>query len=220
MTTDQVKKLSEKWFGSIPSGKVSLRKLPSEPRQTQKRTLNVEADVPANALYKAYHMPGRFEDDFYAGDLLSDVLGRGQSSRLYHKLVKEKEIFTSVSAFTMASIDPGLLVVNGRLKNGVKPEDAEQEIENIIASVVSEGVTDQELEKVKNQAESSLEFGEVEVMNRAMNLAFAKLSGDASLVNQEAAKIESVTVDDMKRVAGEIFREENSSVMYYRAKGK
>lgn len=218
VTTDQVKTLSEKWFGPIPSGKVASRRLPSEPAQAEKRILDIEADVPANALYKAFHMPGRFHEDYYTGDLLSDVLGRGHSSRLYHKLVKEKEIFTSVSAFTMATIDPGLLVINGRLKEGVGMEVAEQEVENILTSITEDGVAEHELEKVKNQAESSLEFGEVEVMNRAMNLAFAKLSGDASLVNQEAAKIEAVTTGDMKRVAGEIFRAENSSVMYYRTK--
>ena len=219
VTLDQVKKLSEKWFGPIPAGNVIPRKLPFEPMQNQKRILSVEADVPANALYKAFHMPGRFHEDFYTADLLSDVLGRGQSSRLYHQLVKEKEIFTSVSAFTTASVDPGLLVVSGRLKSGVKPEEAEEEVNNILKLILKEGITAHELEKVKNQAASSLEFGEVEVMNRAMNLAFAKLSGDAALVNKEGPGIEAVTAEDMQRVARQILREENSSVMYYRAQG-
>lgn len=218
VTVDQVKKLSEKWFGPIPAGNITSRKLPLEPRQTKKRTLSVNADVPADALYKAFHMPGRFQDDFYVADLLSDVLGRGQSSRLYQQLVKEKEIFTSISAFTMATIDPGLLVINGRIKSSVTPEQAEEEVDKILQSLVKEGVAENELEKVKNQAESSLEFGEIEVMNRAMNLAFAKLSGDASLVNLEAAKIEAVTTADMQRVATEVLSESNSSVMYYRTR--
>jgi zinc protease len=164
-------------------------------------------------------MPGRFHKDYYAIDLLSDVLSRGQSSRLYQKLIKEKEIFTSISSFVTSSIDPGLLVVNGRVKTGVSLENAEIEVNAIINEIVSKGATVEELEKVKNQAYSTLEFGEVEVMNRAMNLAFAKLSGDADHVNKEAKEIESVTTDDIKRVAAQIFREENSSVMYYKAKG-
>lgn len=217
VTLDQVKKLSEKWFGPIPSGNVAPRKLPREPAQSKKRSLHVEADVPADALYKAFHMPGRFHDDFYVADLISDILSRGQSSRLYHQLVKEKEIFTSVSAFTMSTIDPGLLVVNGRLKNGVDLEKAEKEVNLVLQALTKEGTTESELEKVKNQASSSLEFGEVEVMNRAMNLAFAKLSGDASLVNEEKGRIESVTTADIRRVAGQILSEENSSVMYYKA---
>jgi zinc protease len=217
VTVEQVKKLSEKWFGPIAPGKSIGRKLPAEPAQTQKRILQTEADVPANALYKAYHMHGRFHDDFYTADLLSDILSRGQSSRLYQQLVKEKEIFTSVSSFTMGTIDPGLIVVNGRLKNGIGFEDAEGEVNNVIQQLVSDTITEAELEKVKNQAASSLEFGEVEVMNRAMNLAFSKLSGDASLVNKEGEMIERTTKQDIQRVAAQLFNEENSSVMYYKA---
>ena len=217
VTVAQVKALAEKWFGPIPSGKTRQRKLESEPAQTQKRSLEVHAKVPANALYKAWHMPGRFHDDYYAIDLLSDILSRGQSSRLYQQLVKEKEIFTSISSFVMGTIDPCLLVVSGRIKDGISIEDAEHEVETILKQVVADGVATAELEKVKNQAESTLEFGEMEVMNRAMNLAFSKLSGDANLVNEEGAKINAVTTDDIKRVAGDILKESNSSVMYYRA---
>ncbi len=217
---DQVKKLSQKWFGPIPSGKEIVRKLPVEPVQKEKRTLTVEAKVPANALYKSYHMPGRFHADYYAVDLLSDILSHGQSSRLYNQLVKEKEIFTSISSFVMGTIDPGQLVISGRIKDGIKLEDAEHEINAIIEQVIENGVTETELEKVKNQAASTLEFGEVEVMNRAMNLAFAALSGDVDLVNKERNMIESVTTSDIKRVAKAILREENSSVMYYKANNK
>lgn len=217
VTLDQVKQLSEKWFGPIPAGKKTERKLPIEPRQKGKRILNVEAKVPANALYKTYHMPGRFHKDYYATDLLSDVLSRGQSSRLYHTLVHEKEIFTSISSFVMGTIDPGMLVVNGRVKEGVDLLDAEKEVDDIIQAVVARGVEENELQKVKNQSEASLEFGEVEVINRAMNLAFAALSGDANLVNEEIEKIEKVTTQDIHRMANEILKEENSSVMYYEA---
>lgn len=118
----------------------------------------------------------------------------------------------------MGTIDPGLLVINGRVKDGIRLKDAEEEVDAIVDDFISAGATEDELEKVKNQAYSTLEFGEVEVMNRAMNLAFAKLSGDANYVNQEAALIESVTVDDVRRMAGQILREDNSSVLYYKSK--
>jgi zinc protease len=189
--------------------------LPAEPKQKEKRILNTEAKVPANALYKAYHMPGRFHKDYYAVDMLGDILSRGESSRLYQTLVKEKEIFNSISSFVMGTIDPGLLVVNGKLKEGIKLEDAEHEVDEILHKVISKGVTEDELQKVKNQSAATLEFGEVEVINRAMNLAFASLSGDAGLVNKEIERIEQVSQDDIQRVAKEILQEENSSVMYY-----
>jgi zinc protease len=218
VTKDQVRRLAEKWFGPIPAQKVVARKLVAEPKQAAKRILEVEAKVPASAFYKAYHMPGRFDKDYYAVDLLSDVLSRGHSSRLYQKLVKENEIFTSISSFVMGTIDPGLLVINGRVKNGVKLADAEGEVNKVVEQVILQGAEQEELTKVKNQAYSTLEFGEVEVMNRAMNLAFAKLSGDASIVNQEAKEIESVSLSDIQRVARQVLREDNSSVMYYHAK--
>lgn len=218
VSLDQVKELSNKWFGSIPPGQPIARSLPVESVQEHKKQLTVDADVPANALYKAYHMPGRFDKDYYAIDLLGDILGRGQSSRLYQQLIKEKEIFTTVSAFTMGTIDPGLLIISGRLKNGVTLEYAEEAVNKIVEDIVISGVTTNELEKVKAQAESALEFGEVEVINRAMNLAFAKLSGDANLVNQEGDRINAVTTADIQRVAKDIIKESNSGVMYYKEK--
>lgn len=216
VTVERVRSLAEKWFGDIPPGKRE-RKLPLEPTQTEKRSETVVAKVPASALYKAYHMVGRFHADYYAGDLLSDILSRGQSSRLYQELVKEKEIFTSLSSFVMGTLDPGLLVISGRVKDNISLQQAEAEVDRVVAALLRDGVTQEELEKVKNQTESTLEFGEVELMNRAMNLAFAKLSGDANLVNRESELINKVTIDDIQRVAREIFREENSNTLYYEA---
>ncbi len=215
VTEDQVKRLSEKWFEPIASSKKPDRSLPMEPQQLSKRTLRVEANVPANALYKAFHMPGRFDRDYYAADLLGDILGHGQSSRLVHQLVKEQEIFTSINAHGLGSIDPGLLVISGRLNDGVTFEKAEAAVDAILSEVVSNGVTVEELEKVKNQAESMLEFGEVEVINRAMNLAFAFLSGDPGMVNQESSKIAAVSTEQVRQVAANILKQENSSVLYY-----
>ena len=217
VTVEEVRSLSEKWFGPIPPGKVVKRELPSEPVQKSKRFMEVDSKVPADAFYKAWHMPGRFHDDYYSIDLLSDVLSRGQSSRLYQKLVKEKEVFTSISSFVMGTIDPGLLVVSGRVKPGIALATAEKEVQNILEELIEIGPTSEELLKVKNQAEATIEFGEIEVMNRAMNLAFAKLSGDANLINEEIERIEKVTLHDIKRVAGEILREENANTMYYKA---
>lgn len=217
VTVDQVRSLSEKWFGPIPAGNTRPRVLPTEPGQIEKRFQQIEAKVPADALYKAWHMPGRFHESYYAVDLLSDVLSRGQSSRLYQRLVKEKEIFTSISSFVMGTLDPGLFVISGRVKPGITLAAAESEVQMVLDEIVAGGVSEAEVTKVKNQAESSIEFAEIEVMNRAMNLAFAKLSGEANLVNREIELIEKVTVADIHNAAKAILLETNSSTLYYKA---
>lgn len=217
VTVEQVKTLCEKWFASIPAGVSKNQQLPQEAQQKEKRLIEVDASVPADAFYKAWHMPGRFHNDYYACDLLSDILSRGQSSRLYQKLVKERKIFTAISSFVMGSIDPGLLVVSGRINPGISLSQADREVQAIIDEFIAEGPTDEELKKVKNQAEATIEFGEIEVMNRAMNLAFAKLSGDVNLVNREINLIEKVSRTDVQRVAVQIFDESNSNTLYYKA---
>ena len=215
--TEKIRSLAEKWFGPIPAGNRRERKLAPEPPQHGKRTLEVHADVPVAALYKTYHMPGRFHPDFYGADLLSDILSRGDSSRLYQKLVKEKQLFTSLSSFTLGSIDPGLMVFSGRVKDGVDLKEAEHFMDEEIYGLAETGPADFELEKVKNQALSTLAFGEIEVLNRAMNLAFSALSGDAGLVNRERDLVASVTAEDLSRIGKSLLKETNACTMYYYA---
>jgi zinc protease len=117
----------------------------------------------------------------------------------------------------MGSVDPGLIVISGRVKDSVELKDAESEVQRVVEEIKRNGPTEEELFKVKNQALATLEFGEVEVINRAMNLAFAALSGDPELVNRESEYIHSVNAEDIHRAANQILHEANSSVMYYRA---
>ncbi len=216
VTVEQVKQLCDKWFAPIPAGKSLTRSLPVEPRQTVARHAEATADVPLNALYKAYHMPGRFEADFAAADLLGDVLGRGKSARLYQRLLRDNPLFNNIGAHITSSLDPGLLLVQGTLNEGVTLEEADAAVQTVLQELIDTAVSDTELAKVKNQAEATLAFSEVELLNRAMNLAFAANAGDADLVNQEADKIQSVTSADLQEAAKRILRPENSSTLYYR----
>lgn len=217
VTVTQIKYLCEKWFEPIPAGKKYIRNLPQESLQTEAKFLETSAKVPLNGIYKAYHMPGRFDPDFYNADLLSDLLGRGKSSRLYTKLVKEKQLFNNISAYITASLDPGLLMIQGNLNEGVALETADAAIEEILVELVNNKVEASELQKVKNQSESTLAFAEVELLNRAMNLAFAANAGNAEWCNQDAEKIAAVTPESLQIMAKHILRKENSSTMYYRA---
>lgn len=217
VTVAQVKYLCEKWFEPIPAGEKYIRNLPQEAIQTEAKFLETSAKVPLNSIYKAYHMPGRFAPDFYNADLLSDLLGRGKSSRLYNRLVKEKQLFNNISAYITASLDPGLLMVQGNLNEGIALEEADAAIEEIINELVNSRVEETELQKVKNQSESTLAFAEVELLNRAMNLAFAANAGNAEWCNQDAEKIAAVTPESLQIMAKHILRKENCSTMYYRA---
>jgi zinc protease len=164
-----------------------------------------------------YHMEGRMHDSYYAGDLLSDVLGRGKSSRLYQKLVKENSLFNSISAYVTGSFEPGLLVIQGNLNKGVEMDTAEQGILEIIEDLKVKGIGEVELEKVKNKAESSLVFSEVELLNRAMALAYAAVQGDVDRVNQETEKLQAVSPSEIQKSAQDILKAENSSTLYYRS---
>ena len=217
VTVAEARRLAEKWFGPIAGGTRYERQLPAEPRQEEARFLEIKDEVPLSALYKVYHMPGRGEEGYYPADLLSDVLGRGKSSRLYQRLVKEQELFNSLSASVMGSLEPGLLVISGKLNADITLEQADMAVEAVVAELLAAEVPTEELEKVKNQAEVSIVFGEIELLNRAMNLAFSKLLGDANLVNQESAQIQAVTPAQVQAAAREVLRPENCSTLYYRA---
>src|SRR5690606_36983718 len=119
----------------IPAGKDYERKLPQEPPQREQRMLEMEAAVPLDALYKAYHIPGRLHPDYHAADLLSDVLGRSKSSRLYQQLVKEQKIFNAINAYVTGSIDPGLLIISGKVNKEYSLEEADKAVEAVIESL-------------------------------------------------------------------------------------
>ncbi|MDX5482306.1 MAG: insulinase family protein [Hymenobacteraceae bacterium] len=220
VTFERAKELAEKWFGPIPAGEKYVRNLPQEPQQTEPRVLETSADVPLNAIYKAYHMPGRTHQDYYAVDLISDILGRGKSSRLYERLVKEQKLFNSITASVSGNIDPGLLIIQGKLSEGVSLQEANAAIEAITQELMEQRVDEEELNKVKNQAETSIVFSEIELLNRAMNLAYSKLLGDANLINQEGEKVQAVTTDDILRCAKQVLSPNNCSTLLYKAEKK
>ncbi|TDS12880.1 M16 family metallopeptidase [Sphingobacterium paludis] len=217
---EQVKALTEKWFGSIPSRKLEKRNLPAEPRQTEARREIVEADVPVDSLYIAFHGVDRLHPDYPAMDLLSDILSRGSSSRLYRALVKDQPLFSEVNAYVMGSVDNNLFVIEGKPLPHVSLAEAEELLWNQLALIKQENVTDMELQKVKNKVESTMVFAELSILDKAMNLAFYEALQDAALYNEEVEKYLAVSTTDLQRVAQHIFVKENSSTLLYHAKEK
>lgn len=217
VTVEQVKALAEKWFGDIPSGEKYQRNLPVEPEQTEAHKLEVKANVPLDAIYKCYHMQARSDKRYYAADLISDILSGGGSSRLHQVLVKEKKLFSNIDCYHFGSIDAGLLTIEGKLVKGVKMKDAEKAIQLELEKLQNEVISERELQKVKNRVESLLAFEDMSLLNRANNLAFYELLGDAALMNKEFSNYEQVTTEDIHREAKALFDERNSNTIYYYA---
>src|SRR3546814_357743 len=210
--------LAEKWFGPIPPGEEHSRKLPAEPPQEQPRSKTVHADVPVDAIYKTWHMSGRDDQRYYAADLISDILSRGTSSRLYRRLVKEQALFSEVNAYVMGSLDPGLFVVEGKLSKGVSMEAAEAAIDEEVERLVTEVVPGQEFTKVKNKVESTLVFSEMNLLDKAMNLAWFELLGNAGAINEEKERYNAVTLENVREESARLFRPGNATTLYYKAK--
>ncbi len=217
ISEQRVRELAEEWFGEIPPGKKYMRQLPEEPVQTEKRFLEVKANVPLDAFYKCWHAYKRTDPSYFAMDLITDIMGSGTSSRLYQVLVKEKKMFSNISCYHTGSLDAGLVVVEGKLIKGVRLEDAEKAVEEELHLLKRELLLPSELQKVKNRIESLLAFEDVSLMNRANSLATYELLGDANLINTEWEKYNAVSADDIRKVSNHIFREENSSTLYYRS---
>ncbi len=215
---EEIFTLAEKWFGDIPAGHKPPRNIPQEPPQRGLKSLTIEADVPLDAIYKTWHMPARMDARYYAADLITDVLSGGKSSRLYQSLVKEKKLFSEVNAYQTGSIDPGLIVVEGKLVKGVKMDQAENAIDEEISKMAGGLIDETELTKVKNRVEAQIIFSETELLNKAMNLAYYELLGDANLVNDEADHYLNTSAADIQKQAQDIFTADNCSVLYYHSK--
>ena len=212
---DEIKQLTEKWFGGISSGNSNTRNLPKESLQREARRLEVKRKVPANAIYKAYKMCSKTHPDFYATDLLTDILSLGNSSKLYISLIKEQKLFSNINAYVLGSFDDGLLIISGHISENVSFDDAEKGIINELEKIKKLAVTPKELEKVKNKVESMQAFSETSVLNKAMNLAINELLGDANKVNTDIEAYRKVSAEDIRRLANEIFNESNSSTLIY-----
>jgi predicted Zn-dependent peptidase len=210
-----VKSLAEKWFGPIPAGERYKRMLPVEPKQKSARHLEVRSGVPLDALVKCWHMSSRMDDRYYAFDLISDILSGGGSSRLFQKLVKEKQMFSSIDCYHFGSTDPGLMTIEGKVVKGVDIREAEKALMEEIRMLQLNGISETELEKVKNKAESAMAFEDMSLMNRASSLAMYENLGDANLINTELSKYQAVTAEQIKSQSQWLFRDENCSTMYY-----
>jgi len=216
--SEKVMKSVEKWFGDIPAGEKYIRSLPVEPKQVKARFKTVYRNVPYNKIYKAYHTCARTDSEFYAVDLLSDILSGGKSARLHRELVLRKKLFSSIDAYITGSLDKDIFVITGTLTEGVDMKKAEDAINEVLYKIKNKTISVRELNKVKNKVEVNYELGLTGVLNKAMFLSINELIDGNSKLNKEVDCYKAVTSEDIKEQANSIFNINNCSTLYYLSK--
>lgn len=219
---EQMIQMAQQWFGSIEDdGSYTCTALPEEPLQSQARRLEVERDVPATSIMIAFPMGDRLSNDFYLGDIASDLLAGGDSARLYDALVRKRGLFAAVNAYIMGSLDRGLFILTGHLLPTTDEHEAEQALlDEARLLTCASNISAYELEKVKNKFEANTLFGELNVMNKAMNLGFYDMIGDLELINSEVSKFRAITAAQIADFCQRTFTTEQSSTLIYRAKNE
>ena len=214
--TDEVFALADKWFGDIPAGSRNphqyWRELPSE----YCRMKEVGRKVPDDMLFKSWLMPARTAPDYCAYDLLSDILGTGQSSYLYRKFVLEDRIFTDLSASVSGAAGPGLFFIGGRPANRIPIEEADRGLSEYLAGFQFDNRLPYDLQKVKNNAESIILERNLRVEDRANTLATGEFYSCAEDFADECAGYFAVTEDDIRRITDTMFRKSCGNTLYYR----
>ncbi len=215
---DEMITLAKEYFADIADNGGEIAPVPQEPKQTEPRRLEVERDVPATDVIIAFHIGDRLSREFFLGDLSSDLLAGGESSRLVNRLVKERGLFTAVNAYITGSLDAGLFIIKGRLMPNTTEQVAEEALWGELRELMQGNISEYELEKVKNKFEANMLMGEINVMNKAMNLGFYAMTGDLELINKEADIYRSITREEVAEFATRVFTLDNSSTLIYRSK--
>lgn len=210
---DYVKGMVEKWYGTIPSGVKPFRLLNREPEQEGFREKTIERAVPTNAFYYAFKMAERRDARYYVSDMLSDALGRDKSSRLYVSLKKERKLVNEIGAYITGSLDEGLLVISGKLNDGISFEQFDDALWEELEKVKTQLIPAEELNRLRIKIRTAREFQEQGLLNRAMNLCNFELLGDANGINEEQFIYQAIRPEDLLEMAQQLLQPSNCSLL-------
>ncbi len=210
---DEVKRLAEKYMAQIPANAPPKPVHLVEPPQTGERRVTIQKEVPSPYLMIGYHTPEATNKDYYSLSILNAVLSSGNSSRLYSELVDKKQLANMVRSDFGESFDPNLFNIYAIAAKGVQEEDIESAIYSEIDKIKKDGITENELRKIKNQ--KLIEFyGQIETINgKSNNIGTYELFfGDYRKMFDAPAEYSKVTAEDVKRVASQYFNKSNRTV--------
>lgn len=210
---DEIEHLVNAWYGDLPAGPLVSRVLTEEPKQLEYRKKEIKRKVPACAFYFTFKMEGRKSAQYPVVDLISDILGRGKSSLLYQRYFEEKQWASEISAFVLGSVDPGLLVISGKLHEASKMNEFESDLWTYLSEIAQNGIAARDLEKVRNKFLTSKMFEELGLQSRAMNLAHFELLGGAELINSEIEQYQKITVEQINEAMRTTLNRENCSCL-------
>jgi zinc protease len=213
---EQVIRWTEKYFGSIPKGRPIPRNVPKEPAQTaERRAVDYHPNTPLPTVVITYHIPEAIHPDIYALQVAGNILSAGESSRLYRRMVYEKQMAVAAGGDAILMEVPGVILFYSILQGGQKPEDGEKELLAEADRLRNEPVSEGELVKAKNQIISGLVFGRQTDQDKADAIGYAKvILNDESYVNRQLAEFQKVTAADVQRVARTYFTPQNRTVVY------
>lgn len=222
MNIKQAKKWIAKYFSTIPKGTKAIpRPTIVEPKQTKEKHATYYDKIQLPACVLAYHIPGQGTPDYYALEMLTNILSSGKSSRLQKAVVDEKKKAVQCAAFNMPTEDPGLAMMFGIANMGVTVTELQKALDVEVDKVVAEGVTPDELQKAKNSTESRFYSSNGSILGIVETLAdYHVYYGDANLINTEIDRYMKVTMDDIKRVAKKYLVKENRLVLHYLPESK
>lgn len=204
----------ETYFGRIPAGEKPDPIVTQEPEQTVERSLVMYEN--SQPLYVVgYHRPAETHPDHAVFEAIGGIIGSGRSSRLYKRLVKEEKVAAYVGAFNgyPGTKYPCLMMLLGVPTPGNELEDLQEIIDEEVARLKTEPVSEEELEKIKTQAKAGLIYQLDNNMGIAQMLTnYHVRRGDWRALFEEVKAIEAVTAEDIMRVANAYLRDDNRNV--------
>jgi predicted Zn-dependent peptidase len=210
---EEIREKVTKWFGDIPEKLKPARILPCEPEQIEFREKIIERNVPTDAFYYAFKMSERRSDGYYFADVLSDCLGRDKSSRLYIALKKEQKLVSEIGAYISGDLDNGLLIISGKLNPGVSFDMLDKALWESLEELRKSPMEESELNRLMIKIRTAREFQEQGLLNRAMNLCYFELLGDANGINEEHLIYQAIQPAHLQETAIHLFRKENCSLL-------
>lgn len=211
---DRARELTEKWFASLPARTISSPIYSKEPEQIIPRRLEVEGRVPQTIIVKAFHMDSYGKKEYFAADVITDLLAMGKASRFYRDLLMSTDLYTKVDASITGSEDEGLLLLRANLRPDVKVETAERVLMDGVRSLIFSPPTSNEMERAFNRFESVHTFGTMNYASLAASLCMCEAHHED--INSIVDRQRCVTIADVINTARNIFRDENCSTLIYR----